>query len=233
MEEKAVSLSMDSWLCCGPGSLPEVYLLGMSSSSFLEGTGTRKISKGDPVLSLQSCVCVNEPATARSMAPALSHDLPNCSIINLFLNLLCLRSTPAGETRQCPGLVIPTKGKDHWQKSEWAKLSVWGIKAICLPILLCHLPWGWGGGAVKRLQPVLFTGQMQTKTQVSWGCTFHSSPRKKCDFQHVSPFGTACWLGWDISTWNLQAAVMLRCQWSSFRNIHLALPHLLAGLCLL
>lgn len=147
MEEKAVSLSMDSWPCCGPGSLPEVYLLGMSSSGFLEGTGTRKINKGDPVLSLQSCVCVNEPATARSMAPALSHDLPDCSNLNLLLNLLCLRSTPAGETRQCPSLVIPTKGKDHWQKSEWAKLSVWGIKAICLPILLCHLPWGWGGGS--------------------------------------------------------------------------------------
>lgn len=30
----------------------------------------------------------------------------------------------------------------------------------------------------------------------------------------------------------LQAAVMLRCQWSSLRHVHLALFHLLIGLCL-
>lgn len=124
---------------------PRITAWGLSVECVIFWFSGGHQDKKNKVLSLQSCVCVNEPATARAMAPALSHDLPDCSNLNLLLNLLCLRSTPAGETRQCPGLVIPTKGKDHWQKSEWAKLSVWGIKAICLPILLCHLPWGWGG----------------------------------------------------------------------------------------
>lgn len=61
----------------------------------------------------------------------------------------------------------------------------------------------------------------------------HWSLKKKCDFQHVS-LSLAVPVGWTdtFPCETLQAAVMLRFQWSSFRHAHLALLHLLTGLCL-
>lgn len=108
--------------------------------------------------------------------------------------------------------------------SKWVKSSDRGIKAICLQILLCHWPWAQGSSLFYLLVKYSQRCKYLRAVHRSW------SPRKKCDFQHIFPFGSACWLGGGIAPWCFQAAAVLRCQLSSFRHVHLALPRPLAGL---